>query len=237
MRSVDKPKKIVILGTGGNSVDILDTLNDINDASSRHSYECLGFLDDNEDLWGKRILGVEVLGPLEKARGLDGCLFVNGIGAPTNFWKKEAIIGKTGATLDRFETVIHPSASVSRTATLGRGVVVFQHVVITSNVQIGNHVIILPNTVISHDDVIGDYTCIAGGVCVSGQVTIGRSCYLGTNSTIIGNSEVGDRCLVGMGSSVLRNVPPNSVVVGNPARFLRHTVEEPAEVRTSSAPK
>jgi sugar O-acyltransferase (sialic acid O-acetyltransferase NeuD family) len=228
---VDQPKKIVILGTGGNSVDILDTLNDINDRSPKLVYDCLGFLDDNESLWGKRILDAPVLGPLEKAKDLQNCLFVNGIGAPTNFWKKEVIIAKTGAALNRFETVIHPSASVSRTARLGRGVVVFQQVVITSNVQVGNHVIILPNTVISHDDVIGDYTCIAGGVCVSGQVTVGRSCYLGTNSTIIGNTEVGDQCLIGMGSCVLRNVPSNSVMVGNPARFIRHTVEEPAEHR------
>lgn len=228
---MSRPKRIVILGTGGNSVDILDTLNDINDASSTRVYECLGFLDDNESLRRKRILHSEVLGPLATARDLKDCFFVNGIGAPTNFWKKESIIAKTGAALERFETVIHPSASVSRTATLGRGVVIFQHVVVTSNVHIGNHVIILPNTVISHDDVVGDYTCIAGGVCISGQVTIGRSCYLGTNSTIIGNTEVGDQCLIGMGSCVLRNVPPNSVMVGNPARFIRHTVEEPTEHR------
>jgi sugar O-acyltransferase (sialic acid O-acetyltransferase NeuD family) len=232
---VDLRKRIVILGTGGNSVDILDTLNDINEAASSPVYECVGFLDDNESLWGKRILNAEVLGPLEKARYLQDCLFVNGIGAPTNFWKKEAIIGKTGAAPDQFETVIHPSASVSRTAKLGRGVVVFQHVVITSNVRVGDHVIILPNTVISHDDVIGDYTCIAGGVCISGQAKIGRSCYLGTNSTIIGNSEVGDLCLVGMGSCVLRNVPANSVVVGNPARFLRHTIEGSEGMSTGKA--
>lgn len=222
---MSRPTRVVILGTGGNSVDILDTINDINGGSSTPVYECLGFLDDNESLRGKRILGIEVLGPLEKARLLQDCFFVNGIGAPNNFWKKEAIIAKTGAPLDRFATIMHPSASVSRTAALGRGVVVFQHVVITSNVRVGNHVIILPNTVISHDDVVGDYTCVAGGVCVSGQTTIGRSCYLGTNCTVVGNIEVGDRCLIGMASCVLRSVPPNSVVVGNPARFLRHTVD------------
>lgn len=222
---MNQPKRVVILGTGGNSVDILDTINDINDLASKPVYECLGFLDDNESLWGTVIQGVKVLGPLESAHEHPDCSFVNGIGAPSNFWKKEAIISKTGAPLERFVTIIHPSASVSRTATLGSGVVVFQHVVITSNVKIGNHVIILPNTVISHDDVIGDYTCIAGGVCVSGQVKIGQSCYLGTNSTIIGNSEIGDRCLIGMGSCVLRSIPPNSVVVGNPARLLRQTIE------------
>jgi sugar O-acyltransferase (sialic acid O-acetyltransferase NeuD family) len=225
------PTRVLILGTGGNSIDILDTLQDVNALAAHPVYECRGFLDDNAALWGTRIHGVPVLGPLASAPEQPECALVNGIGAPSNFWQKEAILAKTGAPLERFLTLLHPSASVSRTATLGRGVVVFQHVVITSNVKIGHHVILLPNTVISHDDVIGDYTCIAGGVCVSGQVTIGRSCYLGTNSSVIGNVAIGDRCLIGMGSCVLRSLPPNSVVVGNPARLLRKTVEGPDVVR------
>ena len=81
----------------------------------------------------------------------------------------------------------------------------------------------LPNAVISHDDVIGDYTCITGGVYISGGVTIGHSCYIGTNSAINGNITIGNYCLVGMGSVVLKRIPENSVVVGAPAKFIRHT--------------
>jgi sugar O-acyltransferase (sialic acid O-acetyltransferase NeuD family) len=223
---MNKSKRVAILGTGGNSVDILDTINDVNLLHSAQSYECIGFLDDTKDLWGTALHGIEVLGPLRLARELAECYFVNGIGSPSNFWKKDTIISKTGVSLERFETIVHPSASVSRMATLGRGVVILQHVVIASNVRIGNHVIILPNSVISHDDVIGDYTCIAGGVCISGQVRVGRSCYLGTNSSVIGNVEVGDLCLLGMASVVLRDVPARGVVVGNPARLLRQTAAE-----------
>ncbi len=67
---MNRPKQVVILGTGGNSVDILDTINDINDRASTPLYECLGFLDDNASLWGKDIHGAAVLGPLEKAHAL-----------------------------------------------------------------------------------------------------------------------------------------------------------------------
>jgi sugar O-acyltransferase (sialic acid O-acetyltransferase NeuD family) len=215
--------KIVILGTGGNSVDILDALHDLNDAAGRPLYDCVGFLDDNEALWGTLRLGAKVLGPLAAARDLDGCYFVNGIGSPGNFLKKAAIVSKTGVGRERFATIIHPTASVSRTAILGKGTVVFQNVTITSNVQIGDHVVILPNCVISHDDMIGDYTCIAAGVCISGGVRVGRACYLGTKSAMIGAIEIGDGCLIGMGSVVLSDVPAGSVVIGNPARFLRRT--------------
>jgi len=218
-------KKLIILGTGGNCIDILDTINDINSQSLRNIYECVGFLDDNRSLWGTVLHGVKVIGPLKFAHELNDCFFVNGIGSPTNFWRKEEIISKTGIPLERFERVIHPSASISRMAQLGFGTVVFQNVTITSNAKIGHHVIILPNTVISHDDLIDDYTCITSGVCISGQVKIGKSCYLGTNSSIIGNIEVGDYCLIGMGSVVLDSIPDKSVVVGNPAKFLRYIVK------------
>jgi sugar O-acyltransferase (sialic acid O-acetyltransferase NeuD family) len=176
--------------------------------------------------WGEKLHGVEVLGPLTYASDLTECCFVNGIGTVTNFWNKDSIISKTRIPLERFETIVHPSASVSRTAHLGRGVVIFQNVTITSNVIVGDHVIVLPNSVISHDDTIGDYTCITGGVCISGGVTIGRSCYLGTNSAIVNNVEIGAISLIGMGSVVLESVPPNSVFVGNPARFLRFTIQK-----------
>jgi len=226
---MSKIKKIVIFGTGGNSVDILDTLADINAQASKNIYQCVGFLDDDERLWGKELYGVKVVGPLAASSELRDCFFVNGIGSPGNFWKKETIIAKTSIALDCFETIVHPTASVSRMAKLGPGTVVFQNATIASNVQVGKHVIILPNSVVSHDDIIGDYSCITGGVCISGEVKVGKSCYLGTGSVVRGGVEIGDYCLIGMGSVVLRNIPANSVVIGNPVRFLRpvrKTVEQ-----------
>lgn len=215
--------KIIILGTGGNCVDILDTLHDINDRDGIARFECVGFLDDRESLWGTLLHDVPILGPLQSAKDYSDCMFANGIGSPFNFWKKREILAKTGLNDERFATIVHPTASVSKMATLGPGTVVFQNVTITSNVRVGKQVIVLPNTIISHDDMVGDYTCFAGGVCVSGGVTIGSSCYLGTNSTVIGNVSIGDECLIGMGSVVLNHVAANSVMVGNPARLLRRT--------------
>ncbi len=217
-------KKIVILGTGGNCTDILDTLLDINDAQENPAYECTGFLDDNPEKWGQSFHGVKVLGPLLQAKELNDCSFVFGIGSASNFWRRKVILETAGIENDeRFETIIHPTASVSRMATIKKGSVIFQNVTITSNATIGRHVYILPNSIISHDDVIGDFTCITGGACISGNVHIGQSCYIGANAAIRDGIIIGDNCLIGMGSIVTKDIPENNVVVGNPARFLRNT--------------
>ncbi|MBL7927135.1 MAG: acetyltransferase [Bacteroidia bacterium] len=214
-------KKIVILGTGGNCIDILDTINEINQVKKQ--YDCIGFLDDSPQQYGKSYFGVKVIGTLTQANLFEDAFFVNGIGSSNNFKKKESIIKKTGLALQRFETIIHPTASVSKFSKLGFGCVILQQVTIASNVTLGNHVIILPNSIISHDGVIGDYTCITGGVCISGGVRIGKSCYIGTNSAIRNNITIGNHCLIGMGSNVLSDVDADSVVFGNPATLQRKT--------------
>lgn len=220
------PQEIVILGTGGNSVDILDCINELNRRRAPLCYRCIGFLDDDEARWGEEIFGVPVLGPLAAAGNYVGARFVNGIGSPTSFWRKKEIIAKTQIEVERFETIIHPSASVSTMAHVGRGVAVLQQVTVANRARIGDHVMILPNSIVSHDDEIGDYTTIAGGVSISSRVRVGQSCYIGANATIIGDARIGDLALVGMGAVVLRDVPRNTVVVGNPARFLRATLPE-----------
>ncbi len=207
-------EKIIILGTGGTSLDILDLIFELD-------HQCAGFLDDNKSLYGKSINGIEIIGSLSEALNYKDTYFINGIGSPSNFLQKEKIITSTNIPRERFLTLIHPSASISKTATLGVGSVIFQNVVISSNAKIGNHVVILPNSVISHDDEIGDYACIASGVCISGLVKVGKLCYLGTGSLVKEGVSIGDKSLVGMGSVVLNDIEKSSVYAGNPAKFLR----------------
>jgi sugar O-acyltransferase (sialic acid O-acetyltransferase NeuD family) len=214
---------LVIVGTGGTSVDILDAVWDRR-AGGDESLQPLCFLDDNPARIGQSLHGLPIRGPLEAARDLADCLFINGIGSPANFWRRDQIVGRLGISHDRFATIIHPSASVSRLASVGSGSAILQHVTVSANVRIGSHVVVLPNTVVSHDCVVGDYTCIAGGVCLSGNVEVDAFCYLGSNATIIGGRRIHGRSLVGMGAVVLTDVAENSVVVGNPARFLRQVV-------------
>lgn len=63
---------------------------------------------------------------------------------------------------------------------------------------------------------------------VSGEVRpirIGKHCFIGGGSVITPGVTVGDSSIVGGGSVVFEDVPPNCIVVGNPARILRRDVE------------
>ncbi|MER3416591.1 MAG: sugar O-acyltransferase [Gemmataceae bacterium] len=207
---------IIILGTGGNAIDIAEAVE-----SNGAKYRVCGFLDDCAELHGRRIGDWRILGPLSLAPSFADALFVNGIGSPLNFWRKPEIIAKTGLSAERFATVVHRQAWVSPSARLGRGVAVLAQASVCARAVLGDHVIVLPNAVVSHDDFIGDYCCIASGACLSGNVSVGRCSYIGARAAVRGYVRLGEQVLVGMGAVVVKDVSDNQVVVGTPARFLR----------------
>lgn len=55
-------------------------------------------------------------------------------------------------------------------------------------------------------------------------VTIGDDCWIGGGVIICPGVTIGDRCVIGAGSVVTRDIPSDSVAVGNPARVIRHAV-------------
>lgn len=53
------------------------------------------------------------------------------------------------------------------------------------------------------------------------QTIVRRGASVGTGATILGGVEIGERAIVGAGSVVTRNVPPGSIVAGNPAKVIK----------------
>lgn len=57
-------------------------------------------------------------------------------------------------------------------------------------------------------------------------VTIGDNCWFASNVVITGGVTIGDGCVIGAGSVVTRDIPPNSLAVGNPCRVIRKITEQ-----------
>nr|POF05987.1 putative acetyltransferase [Quercus suber] len=71
---------------------------------------------------------------------------------------------------------------------------------------------------------------------MGGHIHIGEDCWIGGNVTILPNVTIGRASVVGAGSVVTKDVPPYTVVAGNPARKIRNISQETdAEEQTREA--
>ncbi len=55
-------------------------------------------------------------------------------------------------------------------------------------------------------------------------VTIGNDCWIGGNSVLCPGVTIGDGCTIGAGSVVTKNIPANSLAVGNPAKVIKKLI-------------
>ena len=53
------------------------------------------------------------------------------------------------------------------------------------------------------------------------QTKVGPNVSIGSNATILGGITIGEGSLIGAGSVITKDVPPNTIVAGNPAKILR----------------
>ena len=89
-----------------------------------------------------------------------------------------------------------------------------------------DHVFALSGCTINHDDHLEDHVTLASGVLLAGSVHVEANTYLGQGCMVRQNLRIGRDSLIGMGSVVVKDVPPNSVMIGNPARILRRDSDE-----------
>lgn len=90
-------------------------------------------------------------------------------------------------------------------------------------VMIGNNVILAQNIVISalnHNFEDVSMTINQQGVKTD-QIIIEDNVWIGANSSVLAGVHIGEHVVVGAGSVVTKDIPPFSVVVGNPARILK----------------
>lgn len=53
-------------------------------------------------------------------------------------------------------------------------------------------------------------------------ITVGNDVWIGAGVSVLPGVTIGDNCVIGAGSVVTRDIPANSVAVGNPCRVIKH---------------
>ena len=198
-------KGLVLIGGGGHAMVVAE-------AALASGRTIAGFLDDDpaahlSDLAPR-------LGDLSSVPDLDTDQAIIALGAVA---RRATIIARLTAP---GATIVHPSAIVSPSATLGRGVFIGPNAVVHARARIGDHAIINTGAIVEHDCLIGLNTHIAPGVVMGGEARVGPETLIGLGARLLPGARVGARCTVGAGAVVLRSVGDNARVAGVPAKDL-----------------
>jgi sugar O-acyltransferase (sialic acid O-acetyltransferase NeuD family) len=115
-------------------------------------------------------------------------------------------------------TIRHPAAAVSDFADLAGGVFLAAGSVVAPGATVGLGVIVNHGAIVDHDCTVGAYCHIGPNAALGGGVHIGDSVLVGAGATILPGLTVKSGAVVGAGAVVTRDIGPNEVWTGVPAK-------------------
>ena len=207
---------ILILGTRTFAVEVADLIREI------PGYRVTGFVENmdrarcDETLDGLPVIWVDCLPQYAESH--------RAVCALATTFRSRFTDEAAGHGL-QFVTVVHPSARVSPTSSLGEGSIVSAGVIVGARTVIGRHVILNRGALVGHHTEIGDYVSVMPGANIAGRCRIGDAAYIGMGAIVIDNISIGAHSVVGAGAVVTKHVPDAVQVVGVPAAIVRQNIE------------
>lgn len=210
-------RKVILLGGGGHAQCVIDAMR----LGGKYSPHCV--LDLKARV-GEKVFGVDITGqdsglPAYYRRGIRLCFVA--LGSTGDSVRRIALWKLAAETGFQFPSLIHPSAVVSSGAVIGNGVYIGPGAIVNAGAVIGDGCIINSGAIVEHDCRIGEFVHIAPGAALSGGVTVGDRTHLGTGCVVTHSVTIGANSIIGAGGVVVKDIPADTVCVGNPAKKIK----------------
>ena len=203
----DLPKSLFIFGAGGHGKVVAEV-------AQACSWTVGGFIDDNLPA-GSQVNRIEVVDrSLESFAGQKEHAVFIALGDDRLRHHMGRAQRQSGC---HTPILIHPSAVVSPSASIGEGTVIMAGAVIQSCATLGTDCIVNTAATVDHDCKIADAAQICPGAHLAGNVSVGERAFIGTGANIVPGIAVGDEACVAAGATVIANVDARSLVAGTPA--------------------
>ena len=202
-------KGLLIIGAGGHGKVVADA------AREQGQWTKLAFLDDDPQLTAP-IVGLPLLGGTQAAAGLR-IEYPDAVVAIGNADGRLGLMEELGRQGFGLPVVRHPSASISASAILHAGCVVFAQSAISADAALGKGCIVNTGATIDHDCILADGVHVSPGAHLAGGVTIGRGAWIGIGACVRENITIGGAVTVGAGAAVVNDIDRNLTVAGVPA--------------------
>lgn len=111
--------------------------------------------------------------------------------------------------------VIHPTALISKSATIGNGNYVAAYCIISSEAQVGNHNLVNLSVTLGHNTKIGNDNIFNPGARISGCVEIGDRCLFGANAFVYQGVRVCSDCAIDAMTYLNQNLEEPSICTSN----------------------
>lgn len=210
---------IVIVGAGGFGREVLDVVDAINALAPSTVWDVAGVVDDSPSQANLALLArreVQFLGGTDVPLAWpEPVSYAIGIGSPR---VRRLIADRFDAAQFRPATLVHPSVTHGFDVTVGHGAVLCAGVRLTTNISLGRHVHLNLNVTVGHDTTVGDFVSVNPLASISGDCTIESDVLIGVSGVVLNGLTVGKGSTVGGSACVVRDVAPDVVVKGIPAR-------------------
>lgn len=118
---------------------------------------------------------------------------------------------------------VHPSAYVAKNAEIGSGSQILINASVGAETRLEDACIINTSANVDHECVLEKGVHIAPRACLAGCVSVGEFTMIGTGAIVLPRVTIGANVIIGAGAVVTKDIPDNSIVVGNPAKITKKT--------------